>query len=57
MKKYRPNFKRVHTLKYLAISKSRIRTTTLIDKLQNFYDERLIALKKANIFDDLRIIY
>jgi serine/threonine-protein kinase HipA len=46
-------------LKYdnLAISKSRIRTTTLIDKLQNFYDERLIALKKANIFDDLRIIY
>jgi len=44
-------------LKYdnLTIKKSRIKTTTLINKLQNFYDERLIAFRKSNIFQDLKI--
>ncbi len=39
----------------LAISKNRTKTTNLILKLQNFYNERLIALKKYGFFDNLEI--
>ena len=39
----------------LSISKTRQKKTNLISKLQSFYDERIIALKKANIFKDLEI--
>ena len=40
----------------LSISKTRQKKTNLISKLQSFYDERIIALKKANIFKDLEIL-
>lgn len=39
----------------LSINKSRAKKTNLIVKLQNFYSERIIALKKAGIFEDLGI--
>ena len=39
----------------LSISKTRQKKTNLISKLKSFYDERIIALKKANIFKDLEI--
>jgi len=37
----------------LSISKTRAKKTNLIVKLQNFYDERLITLRKAGFFEEL----
>jgi serine/threonine-protein kinase HipA len=39
----------------LSISKSRVKKTNLITKLQNFYDERIIALKKSKFFEELGV--
>jgi len=39
----------------LSISKTRHKKTNLISKLQSFYDERIIALRKAGIIEDLMI--
>lgn len=39
----------------LSISKTRHKKTNLISKLQNFYDNRLIILKKFKIFQALDI--
>ncbi|MGM0518597.1 MAG: HipA domain-containing protein [Campylobacterota bacterium] len=39
----------------LSISKTRHKKTDLISKLKSFYDERIIALRKAKIFEDLKI--
>jgi len=39
----------------LSISKTRHKKTNLISKLQSFYDERIIALKKAGILKELEI--
>ncbi|PUE63329.1 type II toxin-antitoxin system HipA family toxin [Arcobacter caeni] len=39
----------------LSVSKTRHRKTNLIKKLNSFYEERLIALKKALIFEELEI--
>jgi serine/threonine-protein kinase HipA len=47
--------KELLTLDELTINKSRVKKTNLIDKLHNFYSERLIALKKAAILEALEI--
>lgn len=39
----------------LSIGKTRHKKTNLISKLQSFYDERFIALKKAGILKELEI--
>ncbi|MEA1913978.1 MAG: type II toxin-antitoxin system HipA family toxin [Campylobacterota bacterium] len=39
----------------LSISKTRHKKTNLLSKLQSFYDERIIALKKVGIFEELMI--
>lgn len=40
----------------LSISKTRQKKTNLISKLQSFYDERIIALGKSKIFEELEIV-
>ena len=39
----------------LSISQTRVKKTNLINKLQNFFDERVIALKKSRFFEELGI--
>ncbi len=39
----------------LFISKTRVKKTNLITKLQNFYSERLIALRKGGFFEELEL--
>ncbi len=39
----------------LSISKSRVKKTNLINRLQNFYDERVITLKKYGFFEELGV--
>jgi len=39
----------------LSISKSRMKKTNLINKLHNFYSERIIALRKYGFFEELGI--
>lgn len=39
----------------LSISKTRVKKTNLVAKLQNFYDERVITLRKSKFFEELGV--
>jgi len=54
-----PNYiektKKLLELDELSINKSRVKKTNLTTKLQNFYDERMIALRKSKFLEELGV--